>query len=160
MLVSGRCYPTVQNCERYNEATGGCERCISQFYINNQRQCVRLPANCLQANQFGKCTSCAVNYIPRSDGVCIRIIANCRTLDGTNQICQVCNDGYYVNTNGGCSVIPENCQSVSSSGVCERCLTGFTLVNGVCFTSIQFCVNLNPNNGLCIQCDSNYYVNS
>ena len=45
--------------------------------------------------------------------------------------CQRCQDRYYLN-NGLCVNLPENCDQVTSTGICVRCVEGYEIREGKC----------------------------
>lgn len=131
---------------------------MSGFYLNFNGVCISLPPNCLSANGNGVCTSC-VNGFTLSNGLCVRFIINCQTVNPSTNLCQTCISGYYINSNGFCSQLPENCLTASPTGSCLTCLPQFTLRNGLCIRSDPNCQRFDPITNICMNCVSGYYLN-
>lgn len=57
------------------------------------------------------------------------------------QVCQQCNTGYTVNSQGKCSLIPliDNCLTQIDS-TCQKCNDGYTLSNNACIFNIANCL--------------------
>lgn len=42
-------------------------------------------------------------------------------------MCSRCSNGYYVNINRSCSVLPDFCALANFNGICTSCYSGYTL---------------------------------
>ena len=113
-------------------------------------------------------------YFNGTDCISLSLIAlNCKTYEyGT---CNQCQDGFYLSNNSACCQEGQyaksasecaqidllNCSRSSNNGVCEKCNTGFMLVNGVCRTieNLPDCsIGADANN--CLICNTGFYLNA
>ncbi len=176
-----------------------CTVCLSGYYLTTNLTCMPMYSNLANCqNQIQYCDMCVVNLVNNSsmkfcikcmDGfefdstnsVCIpqtNSIPNCKvqTNWGFNMqpYCQVCTQGYYVNTwglctqynpatnNTGCSVY--NCLYCGTNSTqCSFCFQPWAINNnGMCQTSVfcsancQVCVN----SSVCLTCASGYTVST
>lgn len=67
-------------------------------------------------------------------------------------------DGYYLNYQYICQLIPLNCLNVNVYGNCTGCKNNYTLTNGLCYPSIPQCDNWNFTTMLCAKCISGFFL--
>jgi len=137
-----------------------CETCKTGFNVNARGICIRLPQNCRFANfQIDNvCITCSDGFSVTANGGCIAIqsqavvIANCAVVQ--NRICSRCNPGFVVQNNA-CSKVSILCGTNNSiTGLCLTCITGYTLINGICYD-----LNcLNQVEERCFQCKTNFRI--
>lgn len=127
--VTGKCTAGNSNCATYNLANGYCLTCVSRYGISGNN-CVLLST----LNPY------------------------CKTFNGAGA-CTNCSDGYYIGSNGICTVANSLCLTYSmTTGACLSCPLGYTLTSGNCITPITWCVTYSGTS--CSSCSSPYYVNS
>lgn len=128
------------------------------------------PANCVTCfNALGTqlsginpnniaCSSCETGYGLSITGSCLPCLSNCRVCSGLQQsICIECGQGFYLNSNYGCSLCSMGCSACTPAG-CTTCLSGYNLAvsNGatICAPLCNFpcasCNNNSPNS--CTSC--------
>lgn len=174
-----------------------CTVCLTGYYLSTNMTCQPLYSNLANCqNQIQYCAMCVVNLVNNNnqkycikcqDGfqfdttnsVCIpqmNSIANCKvqTSWGFNMqpICQVCTQGYFINSwgmcsqynpptnNTGCNVY--NCLYCgTNSSQCSFCFSPWGISStGVCQTTVfcpsncQLCIN----SSVCLTCNSGYTV--
>lgn len=77
-------------------------------------------------------------------------------------ICVKCVPKSFMNSNGKCQAVNQNCQTYSNlNGACLTCYSGFSLNNGQCLQSqiTNGCTQFNIY-GNCLQCAQGYYLNA
>ena len=140
ILSEPTCTPHLQNCEACNPLTNKCARCTFENYIQNEE------GGCSPICIIGK------NY--------------CDECDEQKKLCTKCEQGFYPDQSGSCSVI-ENCKT-SSKGRCTECISNYILVgspndiNQICKNrnSEEFrnCHSINSITGFCQECDNGYFL--
>ena len=149
----------LKNCDKINLENGFCESCKEGFYLNTgDKKCSRIQ-NC-QFSSFGICNKCASNYyLDIKEAECklqSGNFLNCKqTIDGQN--CDICDDDYYPDEEGKCISI-NFCLKKGLYEKCEKCMEGyFPSKLGEC-TKEKNCYEGNKNLGICIQCESEFYI--
>jgi hypothetical protein len=132
---------------------------VSGYYLaaqNGQYICSTLPNYCLTCDYSGNCLTCATgNIVYNSRCVPNGSIANCQSYNIQTFTCLACVSGYYLGSNSICIALPQNCANVNTNGICQQCVTGYTLVGQTCYATITNCGSYNSN-GQCQQCASGY----
>ena len=135
------CKETENYCRKCHPLTNQCIKCVSDNFIINDK---------------GGCT-----------GKCIPGKNYCLECDLEEKLCKLCQENFYQDKVGGCSIVP-NCE-YSYNGKCEECKEDYILIgsdNGfkICKdkNSIDFknCRLINNITGLCNECNDGYYLNS
>ena len=141
------CKEEVNHCTRCNPVTKLCVQCDKDIYIPDElggctysRKCIFGENYCLECNEEGN-------------------------------FCNKCEDDYFPDKNGGCSYT-DNCE-ISYKGICQECSIDFILIgiddyfiNGVKICKwkesedLKHCERINIENGVCIFCENDYYLNS
>lgn len=99
---------------------------------------------------------CIEGYVA-VDGICKA--ENCLTYKPNQKECLNCIAGYYLTNQNICKKKPDNCEVVSTNGVCTVCISGYTLTsNGFCVRATDFCDRYDPQTGICLICKSGYYL--
>jgi hypothetical protein len=77
----------------------------------------------------------------------------------------LCNDGYYIGSNGLCIVLASLCSTYDqSTGLCITCPSGYALFSGVCWNLAQpappnpWCSSYNGN--FCVDCYDGWYLSA
>ena len=148
------------NCENINLINGLCESCKSGFFLNSgDRKCIKTE-NCHQSS-FGICNKCSSGYyLDKKEDTCKEqngTLQNCKlTLDGIS--CEICDDDYYFNERGICIDI-NYCEKEAPYAKCQKCIEGyFPTSYGDSCTKEKNCYLGNKDNGLCYQCQNEYYI--
>lgn len=141
----GNCklYTPIEGCLIYNASTDGSSVCstCSQGYLQSGSICLQLIQNCASASNVNTCDKC-------KDGYSLIRFSNCYFSDTNN-----CPSGTLprsVNGSSFCQQYPVlNCEtSTAERSSCSVCKTGYTLINGICF-SVQNAVPCAGNSCLC-----------
>lgn len=125
------CQEVSMFCDTYDKGTGYCLTCKQGLTI--------FRGGCLYL------TPCARNEYRSQEGLCVQADPSCEEADQSTGTCKTCLPGYELNTGGICcysqnylltpkckAVLAENC--VQQRAVilnCERCASGYMLINGV-----------------------------
>lgn len=172
----GLCYPYNCKTNIILNCTGNC----LQYFTNVPNfpgSC--LADNCARYDDSGKCLGCLSSY-NLQNGTCILIqIDNCTRIDYANRVCTLCNTGYDI-WNGICRVAncavfgsdnvscltcsrgydlvgrvcqPAKCSKVAGQ-ICQECLPGFYLQNGLCYA--RNCLQFDQVNMVCTSCNSSF----
>jgi proprotein convertase subtilisin/kexin type 5 len=190
---------TLSNCQLCDQYAYECHLCNPGYMVDNLLQ----GGKCLPVNQNYSCNimGCAVcnstnNAICSSclptynfmNGTCVAYtcsIANCY-LCLMNNICTVCDTGYYLAIGGTCQ--PKfnnivNCGNSilfcdicviglynisSTTNYCIKCQNGFNFMNGVCMPALNSIANCKVQTPdymdnmlpICLICEQGYYINS
>jgi hypothetical protein len=129
-------------CEDCSKDYAECKRCADGHWLSPDGACQPLEDNCVAANAQGNCTECFFGYVP-VDGACQACDpstgADCATCDPANlSVCLECdNPNNTTMLRDGKCVPPckdSNCQTCPSpdAGTCDKCFSGYGLVNGTC----------------------------
>ena len=120
---------TINNCVVYS-ANFTCAVCANGFFLNNATSCITATAaNCASYTSASVCASCATGFgLQTNNGVtsCVAVnLANCVNATSVAPFtCLVCNNGYFPNSNGACTLVAQtiaNCLTYDSATTCSRC---------------------------------------
>ena len=142
-ILSQKCVEHENFCKNCDSLTNLCSKCENDILIPDEN---------------GGCTGakkCEVgeNY--------------CDECEENGNLCKNCEIGYFRDNNGGCSYT-NNCE-FSYKGECLKCSSDFTLIGGknnfkLCKSlfskDFKNCKKINMTNGLCDECDENYFLNT
>jgi hypothetical protein len=159
-LYSNLCVIGVNYCLSYDSSTFYCNSCASGYYLflsGGAYACQSLPPFCLSASYSGSCQSCISNYI-LYNGLCVLSISilNCQSYNLQSYVCLSCIQGYYLNTNSICTLLPANCVTASPNGACLSCNQCFQVSSGNCVFYVINCAVYNYATGTCTQCAQGY----
>ena len=154
--MSNFCIARTENCLSYSSSAdvygnmGLCRTCATGFMLLSGR-CTAM--NC--GVSTGTCSSCPINFQYRL-GVCV---ANSQQNCGlyNNGLCSLCQYGFYLTQNGGCSPIQPNCLTTYPTGRCGVCRDGYQLYLERCLKSVVNCADYNSNDD-CTNCISTITV--
>lgn len=141
ILSDPNCTPYQNNCEICHPLNNICLKCISDNYFPDEN------GGCEPKCTFGK------NY--------------CNQCSEDEKLCISCEAGYFPDKIGGCAYIP-NCE-LSYNGKCLKCEDEYILIGDknsfqICKSintqDLKNCKKINTLNGLCDECEENYYLNS
>jgi hypothetical protein len=126
------------NCQ--TASNGICLQCYLGFYVNqNTGICGATNPICLTVNGLNACTSCYSGYT-LSNGNCIisggvtNLDPNCAQFQ--NGQCISCSSRSYM-TPQGCTLVDPECQVWTAYGICTKCYSGYTVLNGGCILQTQ-----------------------
>ena len=148
-----------KNCELIDNQNGLCAKCEEGFYLNKgDNKCTKIE-NCYES-LYGVCSSCLEGYyLNVKKGVCQKAensLINCKqTLDEIN--CDICNKFNYLSEDGQCT--DTNMCSKTNKTICEKCISGYKLLeNGSC-TKEENCKIADKDTGICKNCLTGFYLN-
>jgi hypothetical protein len=148
-------------------ANGSCSSCPpGQF--SSGGYCTVCVLNCLICSSYSTCHTCSTGYTVNAYGICttsssVICPVNCSICSSV--ACLICSPGYGL-YDTGCKLCAENqfstgslpcincstyCQICASVNTCKTCKFGFTLINGVCYCSIDKYII----NNTCVSCGLN-----
>ena len=148
------------NCKEIDYTNGECKICEENYFLNEgDKRCIKTE-KCYES-VYGNCISCIHGYyLNKKENKCIKKddkFENCKeTLDGEN--CEICNLDYYFDDNGICSY--SNYCSEYKNKKCAKCKNGYFLTKDNSCSSSENCFYADKDTGLCITCNSNYYLDT
>ncbi len=155
------------NCQKFDQTLKICTQCASKFYLDSTSKCRQINPICKTANQnTGACTSCFQGYILSRDtciiGGASNSDVNCQNF--TNNICQQCYSGYFLNPSGVCTQNNPLCRTSDRNGFCLSCFPGYRLLNNNCSATTSSTSSSDVNckstdqSGICTGCYSGYFL--
>ncbi|KAL4489343.1 hypothetical protein ABPG72_018998 [Tetrahymena utriculariae] len=165
-LMNGQCLLCQSPCTTCQNDAKNCLSCIKYYKLITDTQtsycspvCDISCQTCTAPNNFRQCTSCIEGYYLFQNS-CLSCNFPCQSCQGTSTNCLSCVQWHNFDpTNNTCKLIcPIECTSCfdsSSKTICQGCVDGYYLIDGVC-KQCQFpCKNcLNSFN--CLSCQDNY----
>ncbi len=140
-VLSGECIPFENFCSECSQETGLCSKCSYDVFLPDEE------GGCTIGNKH---CSQGKNY--------------CEKCSESDYKCQICEEGYFPDKNGGCS-FTENC-SISYNGSCKICDKNYILIDlgnkyldcvSIFSEELLNCKEYTPK-GKCIECETNYYL--
>ena len=197
-LINGNCQTVekaVDKCISYSDPKT-CSGCDKSMLSDDGKQCLPFEdSNCMFISTI-QCIQCKTNYILYMNkylhdfntwdtnklkkyniykienpyySVCVALnVANCTTYESFSS-CRVCNDGYFRNPNGLCSLLPEepiqSCFEYQTQNVCIQCLEGYYIKSlSECEPhglKISLCEKMSmETKDLCNECTEGYFLDS
>lgn len=147
-----------------------CLSCDNGHYLENS-QCLACDSTCTTCKGVGSsnCTSCPVtryltgNNCPLYDCSGLNSCSECKKINNI-LVCDLCKDGWFLNTDNICNVCNNSCLKCSkSSSNCTSCKLGTFLNSSLCTDcdiSCKNCTGPSENQSDCSQCNVNYGFNS
>lgn len=129
------------------ETTPVCLGCNNGFFLNNNKVCEACSADCLKCSSNTVCEECGGgNYLwnggcvstcptgtgKKKDFTCQFCKPNCLSCSKDAESCESCKQDYFIAFGGGCEVCPTTCTKCLDFGKCEKCISEYKLVDGVC----------------------------
>lgn len=123
--------------------------------------------NCAALDTSLLCTHCNQGYyLSSSKTRCItreKIVDRCKTYEVSQDACEVCENGYYLATNGNCYKYPigiQYCRDYANIDTCIQCDTNKYLSDGICLNVTQFVDNcmLYKAEGECAKCKDTHML--
>ncbi|EDR22420.1 protein serine/threonine kinase, putative [Entamoeba dispar SAW760] len=101
--------------------------CSSAYLLNNKMSCltktsITCPEHYFSNSYFTLCSKCKKEHCQRC----------------TSTTCLICDDNYYLNTEGSCVPMEEKCL-VAQHNRCNHCSKGNTVLNGICSDAVTDC---------------------
>ena len=141
--------------------SGVCLNCSSGYYIGTICSPVNPLCNTYDMSN-GQCITCVQGYAIQNN-TCLSftdINPQCLSFDNSG-VCLNCSSGYYIGISSICSPVNPLCNAYDmSNGQCITCVQGYAIQNNTClsFTDINpQCLQFD-NNGVCLNCSSDYYI--
>lgn len=185
----------IKDCLTYKDSKT-CAECDGKMLSEDAKECVDFDdPNCMSISTI-QCVECNEGYslyknkylydfniweankLKKYDinniknpyySLCIDLnLSNCARYETFNT-CQRCEDGYFLNPDGTCRILPEepilNCFEYERVGICTQCLEGYYLkTDSECEQhglKIALCERMSPTNkDLCDKCAEGYYLDS
>ena len=146
-VVSQMSGPIDSGCARWNWDSQVCLECSVRFIFDSQGKCVPVDNFCQEYDSVGSCTSCYKGY-EVMNGKCVEMAVNivgptdkgCKTWDWDNQVCLECSFRYVFNSENKCVQVSDNCKDFdASTGVCQTCYSGYSLIGLECVMVNPLC---------------------
>ena len=162
-----KCKPyNIKNCTVKNLISDVCLQCNSGFY-NDMGSCFAYTAmNCKtymkNRDMCEECVSMTYKFRLYEDYFecqMVDIVEQCKEYKSTENKCENCNDGYYLEENlNSCNMNPdtiENCFEYSNDTTCFSCLAPYYLEKNKCVKSDNIIIKCNQytSNSTCSKCE-------
>ena len=157
------CFLGNNYCEKCNENGKLCQICEQNYYPDENGGC-SITSNC-KISDKGECFQCKEGYfLVHNTKSCKSLsssdLKNCKIINETNGLCDVCDEGFYLNNGDKRCITTDNCFS-SSFGVCTSCNEGYYLnkKNDKCIKQEKPFLHCKEtiDNEKCDKCDENYF---
>ena len=203
------CEEIIPNCKVLDSNKEKCEECKDNFYLLNDDKlnchnesldvdkyfteddgktyinCSKVISNCDKCNERDSCLLCKDGYKFNIESKsCEEIISFCNKYDINFELCEECNEGYYILNNDksnclndtfdedkyfteddgksytSCENAITNCIKCTGKNECLLCKEGyiFNENNITCVSEIPSCKNYDINYELCEECSEGYYL--
>ena len=152
--------------EDWEENKAICEKCETGFYPDESGRC-SFTENC-QISYKGICLKCNSDFILIGENNGIKIcksllssdLINCNIINNSTGLCDICKDGFYLNSGDKKCINIENCYE-STFGKCNSCNKGYYLnvKEGTCKNqegSLLFC-KISLDGKSCDVCEEDYF---
>ena len=141
IILAPQCTENVNNCLKCHPLTNLCLKCEYDVYSPDENGGCTGSKICTPGKNF--CTNC----------------------NSDSTLCTECESGFLPDENGACS-FTKNCE-ISLNGLCLNCINDFILIGdsykfckSLYSSDLLHCKTINKINGLCEECENNYYLNS
>ena len=203
------CEEIIPNCKVLDSNKEKCEECKDNFYLLNDDKlnchnesldidkyfteddgktyinCSKVISNCDKCNERDSCLLCKDGYKFNIESKsCEEIVSFCNKYDINFELCEECNEGYYILNNDkshclndtldedkyfteddgksytSCENAITNCIKCTGKNECLLCKEGyiFNENNITCTSEIPSCKNYDINYELCQECNEGYYI--
>ncbi len=114
-----------------NTNTASTMSCVSQCpsgytnpaITNGKGQCSLCPSYCISCADTLTCTQCVSSMYVILSGQCVPYnCLNCNSCDQNNNVCNQCNEGYYLFNSGCVAFCPNGYYGDSNSRTCKTCI--------------------------------------
>ena len=144
--------------------------CIPKYSVetsntNSGKNCLPCGNNCLKCdiNGPGNCDSyqCMIGFVQLKGYInCTACVNYCAVCDTNNlNLCLNCGPYRYSDGQGSCLSCSAQCQVCTSALNCSACQLGYTLINGLCYSSLNYPCAITGSNSQCSQCFQGYVLN-
>jgi len=131
-------------------SNGRCDKCVDGYHAK-KGICEVDDPNCNSYADNGNCNDCVKAYSVLDDGNCHFRDAHCTRFKLMD--CLECDNGYYVNIKGTCSVQQTGCATYTN-GVCVAFSPKYYMWDGFCHPFKEGCLKYEQNK--CVQCEDGY----
>ena len=203
------CEEIIPNCKVLDSNKEKCEECKDNFYLLNDDKlnchnesldidkyfteddgktyinCSKVISNCDKCNERDSCLLCKDGYKFNIESKsCEEIVSFCNKYDINFELCEECNEGYYILNNDkshclndtldedkyfteddgksytSCENAITNCIKCTGKNECLLCKEGyiFNENNITCVSEIPSCKNYDINYESCEECSEGYYL--
>ena len=128
---SNKCKIGNNYCFECIEKDGLCKTCEKGYHPDENGGC-SFTGNC-QISYNGECLKCKDNFILIGNDnlkICKSLISddfnNCEKINLENGLCNLCKEGYYLNSGDKKCIKTANCTE-STYGICQKCNSGYYL---------------------------------
>lgn len=175
LTVDNKCLPypaePVPFCEVYLNSTA-CQMCQNRYFMSDVNTCSSV-TEILNCESYSRdtdkvCLQCSTNYYTdRASCIARKVsqsISNCLTLDASSDSCQVCSNGFEINSDGtACLTSVPFCQTyekTASSLKCTKCLnTHYLNSESKCLKATAENCKVAAGETTCAECENGFYLN-
>lgn len=176
-------------CELCSDDPAICSLCYDGFFIDENYACLNCDKICYSCYKAGECLSCKEHAqlnsgfgcectegygLESSSGDCSMCIdENCIICSNDYQVCNECEDGYFLSDNQ-CLPCDKTCSTCTDSISCTECLLGLVFGTSLCqcenrygfvgntaicdYCSDTSCSSCFSDNTICTNCDASFYL--
>ena len=137
-----------------------CDKCEENYFFDSENNCINT-IFCEKGKKNGECQKCiSGKYLTYFDKSCTNE-KNCFFGISDIGICEICNDGYYMDFRDGiCKSYDENeefkyCRK-ADNGICYECIAAYVLGEDNKCSKSKNCIEIE--NGICVQCIEGYHL--
>ena len=130
-LAAGQCSDNCLNCN-FASDPDTCISCSGGLFplVGSCVECDQQPMQCSSCG--GGAWNCACSD-PESNNNCGECPGDCsHCLEGSDAICNVCFNGYFLNSQNECETCLPQCTSCTGIDKCTGCVDGYYVVDGYC----------------------------
>ncbi|EAR81858.2 zinc finger lsd1 subclass family protein (macronuclear) [Tetrahymena thermophila SB210] len=165
-LTNGQCLPCQSPCSTCENDAQNCLTCIKYYKLVSDSQrsycspvCDISCQTCTAPNDFRQCMSCIEGYYLYQNS-CLSCSFPCQSCEGSPSNCLSCVQWHSLDPSSNtcnltCPTECTSCFDSSSKTICQECIDGYYLSEGVC-KQCQFpcqnCLNVTS----CFSCQENY----
>ena len=108
LLHQGECKKRI-GCASLDEE-GNCEECSEYYYLNDNKECKRIPISYCETGDSESCEECEEGYYLNNDKKCSKVsLPHCE--EGDSEECEECEYYYYL-VDGQCEKISKLYESL------------------------------------------------
>ena len=160
---SKMCEECDTNCKDCFGTSTNCTSCSDKNFLYNSTcyQCVdnNICDKYLDDSKKCECEKCKDGFY-NSKYECINCVNNCTTCSNSSK-CEICQDGYFLNSEGLCEQCPTTCATTKQDKChCETCIEHYFMNSSEeCQECNSLCKNCEGNAENCTECVDKYFLN-
>ena len=159
-LNESKCYKCDDNCGDCSIIPTNCITCLPPKYLYNTicYECVDDDKCEIKGEDNCKCLTCKEGFY-NSNYQCEECINHCKKCSNSNE-CEMCLDGYFVNSKRTCTACPKNCKKRKSDNCqCEICEDNYFMnKTQQCEKCNDLCKTCTDNADKCLSCNDHYFL--